>query len=284
MELSHEEAVSSDSAENSFVLFWVTDSHLNQITYPGRKDAIQWFVDCSNLHKPHLAVHTGDFIDGYNDPANSKDAFMEAWNQLGTDIYWRVIPGNRDVIAYTKEEWAAFFGYELHPMVLGSPFNAAFTLTSGSVSVRFLFLDYGTKLAVSRSMIISELTTATEDCVVIFTHNGTNWYTCMNDAYAAANRPDLKVYHIYGHHHPLLDQMYEFHNVNPLSTANIGYSYPDHPNLKGYLSPGIQDHPIARFNILQFQAGGNLIYQTIDPNSPLSTMISNQEAAITRRT
>lgn len=181
-----------------------------------------------NLHKPSLLIHLGDVINNAN-PTESFDYFMGRWQEIDSSIKTSITAGNHDYEQATNNELglsnheyvATKLGYSDKPYVAGSKMSDSFSIYhSDEFGVRFISIDSNmTELGGFSSSggylsnellswVETELLNNPEKIAFIYSHKGRDYLheqSRINLETMIANvliqRPDMKIYRIYGHTH-----------------------------------------------------------------------------------
>lgn len=188
---------------------------------------MQNFVDDVNKSYPDLVYFGGDMIEEWEN-VGSADLFMQKWNQINSGIRKELTVGNHDLAwspSLANTDMATKYGYGSRPIVAGSKYNQSFVLTNGKNTLRIIAVDTnidenGNHQVVTaqtlkqpiRDWLESELLNSPEKNIVIFSHAGMEddlYHFNETDAQAfktmvdrvISQRPELKIYNIYGHRH-----------------------------------------------------------------------------------
>lgn len=282
---------------------WITDTHVASAV-DGRPDAsgavsdfddgdagprlyytgadkVRQFVDIVNDLDPHLAIHTGDAIEGRGGDADL-DLFLDEWSRIDDGVRTELLRGNHD----TNEDFVPMIGYDDRAKQANSVFNRSFRLETGDAAARII--TYDTHLTDDGEFVYAtdrddeygyagqapdflvewlreELLAADEETILCFSHAGPHvpdgryfdveagqTVRTMIHEEVVPQRPDTDVYALFGHHHGALG-IEEFSTVGPDAVPS--------PEWPGLLNACAVNRETSSCGVLRVEPNGSLTYE-----------------------
>lgn len=213
---------------------------------------LRGFVAETNTLKPDHVIHLGDMVDTPND----FPYFHQEWAKITTPK--TVTVGNHDFDDFTYEELVSILGYDEKPELGGSKFNQSFKIEKDDLSVRIIMLDVNfsltdTHINTARGALHSqsfgwleqEITNATEDYILLFSHIGPHLLNYPSNWPYFEESHALQVQSIVANSGKTVHAFFgHAHNPNIVKLTNLGATFP------GYRLPDTIETETGHYTVL----------------------------------